>query len=190
MTDRSQHRDPRIKAGPGPRHDAGRQPAGGIFDRELAEPKTRPFPTRLRDGTLIAVLRSPLGRLFQGMTVIGFRGRRSGRSLMTPVECIHEADRLVVFVFRAETKQWWRNVQADPDVTVEVNGHVVPGRAIVHVGDSPETEEDLATYLRHRPRVGRALGLPADRTIDQQALAAAASRAVFVRIELQPSGAG
>lgn len=154
------------------------------------EPASRPFFTRLRDGSLIAILRSPLGRLLPGMTVIGFRGRRSGRTLRTPVECVHEAGDLIVFVYQPEKKQWWRNVQADPEVTVEIDGRDVPGRAIVHVGDDPGSVDDLATYVEHHPRVARALGLPIDGSRDRVALAAAATRAVSVRIEARSAATG
>jgi deazaflavin-dependent oxidoreductase (nitroreductase family) len=155
-----------------------------------SEPRTRPLATRLRDGSLMAIIRSPLGRFLHGMTVIQFRGRRSGRLLMTPVECVREGDRLVVLVSHPEKKQWWRNVQASPDVTVAVDGHDLVGRAIVHVGDDAEAEADLGTYVAHRPRVAKALGLPADLGVDTEALAAAASKAVSVRIEFRPLQAG
>jgi deazaflavin-dependent oxidoreductase (nitroreductase family) len=136
------------------------------------EPKTRPFMTRLRDGSLVALLRSPAGRLFGGLTVITFRGRRSGRTLRTPVECVHEAGQLFVLVAHPEQKQWWRNVRAVPDVTVEVAGQDVAGRATVHVGDDQGAEEDLARFLQHRPRAVRA-----------------AAGAVTVRIDLRGSPA-
>ncbi len=145
----------------------------------------RPLGTRLRDGSLAAILRSPLGRFAPGMTVIGFRGRRSGRSLSTPVECVRLDDRLLVFVGGPEDKQWWRNVQANPEVTVEVDGQAVPGRATVHASGGPEAEEDLAAYLEHRPRMGRPPGLSGDLA----ALGAVASGAVTVRIELDPAAA-
>lgn len=151
------------------------------------EPTTRPLGSRLRDGTLLAVLRSPLGRLLHGMTVIEYRGRRTGRLLKTPVECVHEGDHLVAYVAHPEQKQWWRNVQANPEVTVEVDGRALSGQATVHVGDDPEAEDDLAAYVRSHPRVGRDLGLHGGGTIDPEELRAAARRAVSVRIELGPA---
>jgi membrane protease YdiL (CAAX protease family) len=154
------------------------------------QPATRPLVARLRDGFMIATLRSPLGRLFRGMTVISFTARRSGRTLRTPVECVSEASHLIILVGRSERKQWWRNVMANPEVTVEVDGREVAGRAIVHVGDDPGAEQDLATYLVHRPRVGRVLDLPPDPMTDHAALARAAERSVSVRIDLQPQATG
>jgi deazaflavin-dependent oxidoreductase (nitroreductase family) len=154
------------------------------------EPRTRPFLTRLRDGSLIAILRSPMGRLFGGMTVITFRARRTGRTLSTPVECVYEPGHLFVLVGHPEQKQWWRNVSANPEVTVEIDGHEVPGRATVHVGDDAGAEDDLASYLRHRPRVAHALGLPPNGALDRAALSAAAEQAVSVRIDVQPAAAG
>jgi hypothetical protein len=150
------------------------------------EPATRPFMTRLRDGTLIALLHSPLGRRMRSMTVIAFHGRRSHRALMAPVECVREPGHLFILVANPDRKQWWRNVQAEPAVTVEVDGRDVPGTAVVHAPGDPATADDLAAYLRGRPRVARALGLPDDWASNRSALAAAAARVASVRIDLVP----
>ncbi len=103
------------------------------------------------------------------------------------MECVRTSDRVIVFVGHPEHKQWWRNVQADPEVTVAVDGRDVAGRAEVHVGDDPRTGEDLALYLGGRPRMARALGLPHDQVGDRRALGAVASDAVTVRIGLHPT---
>jgi membrane protease YdiL (CAAX protease family) len=153
------------------------------------EPKTRPFATRLRDGFLVAALRSPLGGRVRGMTVITFKARRSGRTLRTPVECVHEPGRLFVLVGHADAKQWWRNVMANPDVLVEVDGRDVAGRATVHMGDDETAERDLGVYLTHRPRVARMLGV-ASTASDRAALARAAARTVSVRIDLGVAAPG
>jgi hypothetical protein len=147
------------------------------------EPRSRPFMTRLRDGFLIAMLRSPLGRRIHGMTVITFTARRSGRTLRTPVECVFEPGRLFVLVRQPDAKQWWRNVMANPDVLVEVDGHDVAGRATVHTGDDASAERDLWVYLSHRPRVARMLGV-ASATAESPALAGLAARTVSVRFDL------
>jgi membrane protease YdiL (CAAX protease family) len=180
---------------------AGRGPAGmivyvGIMAWALAvavawlvadEPKTRPFVTRLRDALMIALLRSPLGRWVRGMTVVTFRARHSGRTLRTPVECVHEAGQLYVLVGHPGTKQWWRNVMANPDVLVEVDGHDVPGHATVHTGSDPTAERDLGTYLEQKPRVARSLGVRADQGHEELALADVTARSVSVRIDLVPA---
>ena len=153
------------------------------------EPTSRPFGKRLRDGTLIVLLRSPLGRHVGGMAVVTFHARRSGRTLATPVECVGDAGHLFVFVGQPNQKQWWRNVQADPRVTIDVRGRRVPGVATVHVGSDPSVAEDLASYIEHRPRVGSALGLPAKGRVDRAALARLAERVVSVRVELVPASA-
>ena len=153
------------------------------------EPRSRPFAARLRDGFLIAVLRSPLGSRVRGMTVITFRARRSGRTLRTPVECVHEAGQLFVLVGHPDAKQWWRNVRENPDVLVEVDGRDVAGRAIVHTGADETAERDLGVYLTHRPRVARMLGV-ASTASDRVALASAAARTVSVRIDLGVAAPG
>lgn len=178
---------------------AGRGPAGmivytGIIVWALAvavawlvadEPRTRPFTTRLRDGFLVALLRSPLGRSMRGMTVVTFRARRSGRTLRTPVECVYEAGQLFVLVGHPDTKQWWRNVMANPDVLVEVDGHDVQAHATVHTGPDETSAHDLGVYVEHRPRVARMLGISSGAAEKARALAEATRRTVSVRFDLR-----
>jgi membrane protease YdiL (CAAX protease family) len=152
-----------------------------------AEPRSRPLATRLRDGWMVAMLRSPVGRFMPGMTVVGFRGRRSGRSLMTPVECVRSGTQLYVYVGGADVKQWWRNVMADPKVTVEVDGRDVPALATVHVGRCPDAEKDLLAIVDARPRVAKLLGVGGP-PHDERALARAVERSVSVRFDLLPAG--
>ena len=151
------------------------------------EPRSRPLMTRLRDGFLIGLLRGPLGRSIHGMTVVTFKGRRSGRTLRTPVECVYEAGQLFVLVGQPDTKQWWRNVMANPDVLVEVDGHDLPGRATVHTGTDESAVHDLGVYLEHRPGVARSLGAEPGSSDFRDALTAATARTVSVRIDLSPA---
>jgi membrane protease YdiL (CAAX protease family) len=162
----------------------------GIAWMVADEPRSRPFMSRLRDGSLIALLRSPIGRWMRGMTVVPFRARRSGRTLRTPVECVHEAGQLYVLVGHPDSKQWWRNVMANPDVLVEVDGHDVPGHATVHAGPDATAEYDLGVYLEHRPRVARSFGVRAVPAGERPALADVAARSVSVRIDLVPASSG
>jgi deazaflavin-dependent oxidoreductase (nitroreductase family) len=112
---------------------------------------------RLRDGSLSLLLRSPFARFVNsGMLLILYRGRRSGRRLSTPVEYVRDGDRLLVLVGRPAEKQWWRNVQADPSVTLVLGGSRVEARAQVEVGAAAAA--DLARYVAARPR---AAGVPA-----------------------------
>ena len=153
------------------------------------EPATRPFGRRLRDGALIGLIRSPVGRSIGGMAVVTFRGRRSGRTLATPVECVQGHGHVFIYVGQPDQKQWWRNVKANPQVTIDVQGQRVPGVATVHRGCDPDIEQDLAAYVDHHPQVARSLGLPAHGPIDRTALARAADRVVAVRIDYQPATA-
>jgi membrane protease YdiL (CAAX protease family) len=149
--------------------------------------RNRPLAKRLRDGFMISSLRSPIGRFMPGMTVVGFRGRRSGRSFLTPVECVRSGTRLYVYVGGADVKQWWRNVLADPNVTVEVGGRDVPAMATVHVGRCPDAEKDLLAIVDARPRVAKLLGVTGSPR-DEGALARAVERSVSVRFDLLPAG--
>lgn len=60
------------------------------------------------------------------------RGRRTGQLRTTPLVYIRDGEDVVVVASqggRAEHPQWYRNLQADPEVTVELHGERLPRRA-------------------------------------------------------------
>ena len=145
------------------------------------------MPPRWVNRLMGMMLRSPFGRLIPGVMLISYRGRRSGRRLSTPVEYVRAGDRVVVVVGRAKAKQWWRNVRADPEVDVHLEGSDRHGRATVHDAVDAEAIDDLAVYVTRRPSTAKALGIGPDGLPDRSALAQAASSTVTVRIDLAPA---
>jgi F420H(2)-dependent quinone reductase len=64
--------------------------------------------------------------------LLGHTGRKSGRLLTTPLLYLPDGDRVVVVASQGglpEHPQWYRNVVANPDVTVQVRGEVRTMRA-------------------------------------------------------------
>ena len=60
------------------------------------------------------------------------RGRKSGRPRTTPLLCMPDGDAVVVVASQGglpTNPQWYRNIEADPDVVVQVRGDVRPMRA-------------------------------------------------------------
>ncbi|HEY6056704.1 MAG TPA: nitroreductase/quinone reductase family protein [Candidatus Limnocylindrales bacterium] len=130
--------------------------------------RTRGRRSRLasvRDASLAVLLRSPFRRLVgSGILLVAYRGRRSGRSYVTPVEFARDADRLLVLVAHPSRKQWWRNVREDSAVRVTVDGRERDAIADVSVG--PDASADAARYVAARPRAGGvAVGSPEDLVI-------------------------
>jgi deazaflavin-dependent oxidoreductase (nitroreductase family) len=62
------------------------------------------------------------------------RGRKSGRPRTTPLLYLADGDAVVVVASQGgmpTNPQWYRNIEADPDVVVQVRGDVCPMRARV-----------------------------------------------------------
>ena len=79
---------------------------------------------RLANPVVRATLRSPLhGLLGRNLLLLGYTGRRSGRSYELPVMFCRSADDLVVVAGRHQSKTWWRNFGEDPqEVRVLLGG--------------------------------------------------------------------
>lgn len=101
-----------------------------------------------------ALLHTRLGRgLARTVTVVTYRGRVSGRTLRTPVEYVREGSMVTILVADPGSKQWWRNVAADGDVHLLLDGVERAGRATVL--ESPAALDALEAYTRERPRAAR-----------------------------------
>ena len=64
--------------------------------------------------------------------LVEHRGRRTGKLRTTPLVYLRDGDRVVVVASQAGRPQhplWYRNMEADPDVTVQVRGDRRPMRA-------------------------------------------------------------
>ena len=64
--------------------------------------------------------------------LVEHRGRRTGKLRTTPLVYLRDGDRVVVVASQAGRPQhplWFRNIEADPDVTVQIRGDRRPMRA-------------------------------------------------------------
>jgi len=131
---------------------------------------------------LLAVLHSPLGRMFGGLCELRFVGRISGRTISLPVQYVREGTRLVVYVSHASDKRWWRNFIDGLSVQVHVAGLSCQGHGHVVGAGHPDRAWAERTYHRHHPRVelmptapmvvidigaGEAEGITRDRSKDE-----------------------
>jgi deazaflavin-dependent oxidoreductase (nitroreductase family) len=72
------------------------------------------------------------------MILISHTGAKSGKSYTTPLVYTRDGDRYVVIASKGgapEHPQWFRNLVANPDITVEVGTERFPARATVTEGD-------------------------------------------------------
>src|SRR6187397_1826901 len=101
------------------------------------------------NGAVLAVLRSPLGRLVDGLCELRFTGRRTGRMVCLPVRCARDGDLVVVYVGRAAGKRWWWNFIDPRPVVVRAGGATRAGTGPLVPTVHPDR---LATESAYRRR--------------------------------------
>ncbi len=60
---------------------------------------------------------------------ITVKGRRTGRAISLPVWFVLEDDRLYLLPVRGSHNHWFRNLQADPTLTIQAHGRRLTTRA-------------------------------------------------------------
>ncbi|HEV2527323.1 MAG TPA: nitroreductase family deazaflavin-dependent oxidoreductase [Thermomicrobiales bacterium] len=98
-----------------------------------------------------------VGGPFEGapMLILTTTGARSGRSLVTPLVSTPEADRWLIYASAAGADRhpdWYHNLVANPEVTVEVGTETFPARATVITGD--ERDRLYAEQVQRMPGFG------------------------------------
>jgi deazaflavin-dependent oxidoreductase (nitroreductase family) len=88
--------------------------------------------------------------------LLGWTGRKSGRSYTTPVSYVREGDR----VFVTTGDRWWRNLDGGGPVRLLIAGRSRTGTA-TPVTDREERIAVHARLFRERPFFRRLAGLPA-----------------------------
>jgi F420H(2)-dependent quinone reductase len=89
-------------------------------------------------------------------------GRTTGKQRTSPMMYVPDEDRLLVIASNAgaaEDPQWYRNLLADPYVTVEVPGHRYRARATPLAGDDYERQwaaikEKFPFFAEHQDKAG------------------------------------
>ncbi len=81
-----------------------------------------------------------VGGAFEGapMILVTHKGAKSGKEYTTPLVHTRDGDSYVIIASKGgapEDPQWFRNLVANPDVTVEVGTEKFPARARVADGD-------------------------------------------------------
>jgi F420H(2)-dependent quinone reductase len=87
----------------------------------------------------------------QPMMLLTTTGRRSGQPRVTPLLCIRDGDRfLAVASFGGDDRdpQWLKNLQANPEATIELGGETIPVRAAVAIAEEKKAlwPKALAAY--------------------------------------------
>jgi deazaflavin-dependent oxidoreductase (nitroreductase family) len=113
------------------------------------------------NANIVEEFRSNEGRVgggFEGAPLILLHtaGRRTGMERVNPVMYLPDGDRWVVFASKGghiAHPDWLRNVEANPDVTIEVGTETIPVRATV-LREGPERDELYARQVAAYPQFG------------------------------------
>ncbi|HEY9036817.1 MAG TPA: nitroreductase/quinone reductase family protein [Pseudomonadales bacterium] len=99
--------------------------------------------------TVTALLRSPLrGILARHVLVIRFTGRKSGRTLSTPVRYVREGDRLMCLT--GHEMRWWHNFKQPAPVQLLLNGRWQAATAqAVWQGEAAVSEAMVTLFTRY-----------------------------------------
>ena len=97
-----------------------------------------------------------VGGYFEGATMLLLhtKGRRSGKDHVTPVVYLPDDGRWVVVGSKGGAPtdpDWIRNLEAEPDATIEVGTETIPVRATRVVREGPEWEDLYARQVERRP---------------------------------------
>jgi hypothetical protein len=131
------------------------------------------------------LLRSPLHGLFSGNTmVVGYTGRKSGKTYQLPVGYIRLGEKLLTISYKRRT--WWRNLRNGAQVTILLQGKDLSGWAEV-VENEQGVMEGLTEFIGGNLRTARMFGLNvgANGQPDPESLRLAAKERVIVRTTLK-----
>jgi deazaflavin-dependent oxidoreductase (nitroreductase family) len=95
-----------------------------------------------------------LGGPFAGapLLLLTTTGAKTGKQRTNPLAYLPDGDRVVVFASKAgapTNPDWYHNLLAHPDVTIEIDGETRPVRAVVVKG--PERDELFARQKQAMP---------------------------------------
>lgn len=132
------------------------------------------------------LLRSPLhGITSHNIGIVHFTGRRSGRTLNTPLSYTREGN--VVRLLSNQSTRWWLNLRGEGvKVEMEIARRRYPGSAVLLEGDSETLREGVRRFIRALPRDAKVYGLKlaADGEVVEASLATIAGQLILVEIRL------
>jgi hypothetical protein len=92
----------------------------------------------LFNAPVAVIANSPLlgARLRRSVTMVTYTGRRSGRTISTPVAYRRRGDEIDITANMPDAKTWWRNFLGDgAPISVTLDGVERAGHAVAHRDD-------------------------------------------------------
>jgi hypothetical protein len=133
------------------------------------------------------VLRSPLHRVVsKSVLILSFTGRRSGRSISTPLSYLREGDTLTLFTSAA----WRKNLNGGALVRLWMQGREYNGWAETCEDDKQAVAAGLTRFLTQVSGDARYYGvtLDANKLPNPAQVNAAAQRVTMIQVKLSTKG--
>jgi deazaflavin-dependent oxidoreductase (nitroreductase family) len=148
----------------------------------MAETRKLPAFAKAAMGVQAFLLRRNwMGGMSSVIMVITTTGRKSGKQFSTPVGYIRDGEDFVS-LNPGGTSNWYRNVLANPDVTLNVKGQDYHARG-THITDQQEKERLFEIFKRdHRPAFPRLFEVSVDAPADELARALASRKMVRFKL--------
>jgi F420H(2)-dependent quinone reductase len=123
------------------------------------------------------------GMIGQGVALLTFNGRKTGKRYTIPVSYHREDD--IVTVTTKRQRKWWHNFETPLEVELRLAGRTFAGKAEAR-SDDQDTLELMIRYLEGRPIDAKAYGLKKDE-ISREKIARILPHIVVIRIEISPT---
>ncbi len=140
-------------------------------------------PGRFSNSMMAWLLRSPLhGLLSKNFMLITVTGRKSGKSLTTPVNYVRDGADLLIVSWRDRT--WWKNLRGGAPVTLRLQGRDHIGFGIP-IEDAESVAKNLLVLIRQSPAYQKHFAInltPDGQPTDPEALMQLAQPRVIVRV--------
>jgi hypothetical protein len=120
------------------------------------------------------------GMIGQGVALLSFKGRKTGKPYTIPVSYQREDD--VVTIITKRQRNWWRNFESSKDVELRLAGREYIGEAEIEP-DDPDTLEFMVEYLEKRPIDAKAYGLAKDE-VTREKIARIIPHIVVIRVTI------
>ncbi len=139
-------------------------------------------PPAIANQVVKLLLRSPIHRLISNsLLLLTFTGRKSGKQYTIPLGYGRQGNTLKLFTDHT----WYKNLLAQPQVKVRLQGKELNGTAEV-MRDKQQIAREMEAYVRQRPGAARAYGVTfdTDGQPDPASLRKAAERFVLIYVML------
>lgn len=138
------------------------------------------FPRWALNAQIFLLRRGWIKPLNNNLMVLTLSGRKSDKVYSIPITYIRDGNDILAFTL-SNGRNWYKNVQVKPDVTLEVRGKTLRAKAhVVDMQDDAAVIAVMQAYQRAMPRrLPSYFGVAAD--ADQAGLLKVQGKAWFVR---------